>query len=125
MNVNLGIWGRLTRVIVFLLLLATVMGVGVWYLPLIRENEAMRKEIVRLHEQIHKEEDNVRQLKLSLDALRDPRTVERLARERLGLAPIGSGQLRHLDAIPSPPAPPGHSELARNFAAGSEISRVP
>ncbi|MBU6401707.1 MAG: septum formation initiator family protein [Verrucomicrobia bacterium] len=107
MNVNLGIWGKLTRAIVCLLLLAAVMGVAVWYLPLIRQNEAMRKEILELRQQIHKEQDTVRQLKGSLDALRDPRTVERLARERLGYAKPGETVIRFgPPATNGPPARP-------------------
>ena len=51
MNVDLGIWTKLTRVVVFLLLLAGVLGVAVWYLPVIRQNERMRREVLRLQEQ--------------------------------------------------------------------------
>ena len=47
MNVDLGIWSKLTRVVIFLLLLAAILAVAVWYLPLIKQNERMRKEIVR------------------------------------------------------------------------------
>ena len=104
MNVNLGIWDKLSRVIIFLLFLAGLLGVFVWYLPLIKQNERMRKEILRLDTQIQKEEERSKHLKVSMDAMRfdsrlgrqlrlsidsvqnDPRTIERLAREKLGLA---------------------------------------
>ena len=70
MNVDLGIWGKLTRVVVFLLLLAGVLGVAVWYLPLVRQNERMRKEVLRKDGQIAQEEETSRQLKTSIESLR-------------------------------------------------------
>ena len=33
MNVNLGIWDKLTKAVVGLLVLAGALGVGIWYLP--------------------------------------------------------------------------------------------
>lgn len=90
MTVDLGIWGKLTRVVIFLLLLAGVLAVAVWYLPLIRQNERMRQENLRLDAQIQKEEATQRQLRASVDALRfDPKAVERLARDKLHYAKPG------------------------------------
>jgi cell division protein FtsB len=90
MNVDLGIWARLTKLILFLLFLAAVLGVGLWYFPLIQQNERMRKEILRLDQQIRLEEIKSRQLEQSFHALRnDPKAVERLAREKLGYAKPG------------------------------------
>ena len=43
MNVDLGIWGKLTKLVVFLLVVAGVMGVAVWYLQVIRQNQRMRE----------------------------------------------------------------------------------
>src|SRR5438093_12580246 len=95
MNVDLGIWSKLTRVVIFLLMLAAILAVAVWYLPLIKQNERMRKEIVRLDAQIAKAEDSGRQLKTSLDALKyDPKAVERLAREKFGYAKSGETVIR-------------------------------
>ena len=95
MNVDLGIWAKLTRVVIFLLFLAGILGVAVWYLPLIERNENYRKEILRLDERIQKEEDKKRQLKAAIEALqRDPKAVERLARERLGYAKPGETVIR-------------------------------
>jgi cell division protein FtsB len=87
MNVDLGIWGKLTRVVIFLLLVAGVLGVAFWYYPLIQQNERMRREVLRLEDQKRKLDETNRQLKTSIDALRyDPKAMERLARERLGYA---------------------------------------
>src|SRR2546429_9349661 len=94
MNVNLGIWDKLTRLIVMLLLLAALLLIGYWYLPLIQRNERMRKDNLTLDAQIKKEDENQKRLKASIDAMRDPRTVERLAREKLGYARTGETIIR-------------------------------
>jgi cell division protein FtsB len=89
MNVDLGILGKLTRLVIFLLFLAGLLAVAVWYLPLIRHNEKMRKELVVRDEQIRKLDESNRQLKASIESMRDPKAVERLAREKLGFAKAG------------------------------------
>ena len=95
MKVNLGIWDKLTPVAIFLVFVAGVLLVGVWYLPVIRQNERMRKEILRLDTSIQKEEERYRQLRRSIEALRhDPKAVERLARESLGYAKPGEVVIR-------------------------------
>ena len=95
MKVDLGIWEKLTRLVIFLLFVAGLLVVAVWYLPLIKHNERMRKEILRLDTQIDKEAETGRKLKTSIDALRhDPKAVERLARERLGYAKAGETVIR-------------------------------
>jgi cell division protein FtsB len=87
MNVDLGIWEKLTRVVIFLLLIAGLLIVAIWYLPLIKHNERMRKRILELETQNQKQEEVAKQLRSSIEALRhDPKAVERLARERLGYA---------------------------------------
>ena len=95
MNVNLGIWDKLTRVVIFLLFLSGLLAVAVWYYPLIKQNERMRKYILQLDHRIQKEEQMGRQLRASIDALgRDPKALERLARERLGYAKPGETVIR-------------------------------
>src|SRR6266480_1148125 len=94
MNVNLGIWDKLTRLIVMLLLLAALLLIALWYLPLIQRNERMRKDNLTLDTEVKKEEETQKRLKSSIDAMRDPRTVERLARERLSYAKTGETVIR-------------------------------
>lgn len=90
MEVDLGIWDKLTRLVLFLVVIAALIGVFFWYLPLFRENEARRKDILRLEMKVKKEEETARQLEAMIKALRnDPKTVERAARERLGYAKPG------------------------------------
>ena len=95
MSVDVGIWGKLSRAVIILILAAGALGVVLWYTPLIQRNERMRKEILRLDNHIQQEEGTARQLKTSLDALsRDPKTLERLVRERLGYAKAGETIIR-------------------------------
>lgn len=99
-DVNLGIWDKLTKVVIFLILLAIVLAVAIWYLPLIQQNERMRKEILRLTTQIQQNEETTRQLKASIDALRsDPQAVERLAREKFGYARPGETVIRFEEPV--------------------------
>jgi|ERR1035438_2338530 cell division protein FtsB len=87
MNVDLGIWSKLTKVVVGLVVLAFLLLIGMCYLPLIHQNERMRREKLRLEMDLEKETEKSRQLKAEIDALRnDPKTVERLMREKLGYA---------------------------------------
>lgn len=87
MKVDLGIWSKLTQVAVALVVIALILLTAMWYLPEIEENQRMRAEIFRLNEQIQQQEAIDKQLRSELDALRnDPKTVERLAREKLGYA---------------------------------------
>lgn len=104
MNVNVGIWDKLTKLIVLFLLLAALVGIALWYLPLIQRNERMRKDILTLDAENRKEEERQRQLKSSIDAMRDPRTVERLAREKLSYARTGETIIRF--EVPATNAPP-------------------
>jgi len=87
MNVNLGIWSKLTKIVVGLVVIAVLLLIGMCYLPLIQENERMRTEVYRLDAQLQKEEAISKQLQTQIEALRnDPKTVERLTREKLGYA---------------------------------------
>ncbi|MBM3880635.1 MAG: septum formation initiator family protein [Verrucomicrobia bacterium] len=89
MNVR-TIWGVLTRVVLVLVVVASALLVGVWYLPAIQRNRTMREERLRLAEQIQQAEHQIQQREAAIESLRhDPRTIERLARERLGLARPG------------------------------------
>jgi len=94
-RINTGIWDKLTKAVVFLLVIAALLAVAVWYLPLIKQNERMRSEILRLEQNVATEEETARKIKVQIDALRnDPETVARYAREKLGLARPGETVIR-------------------------------
>ena len=90
MNVTSGIWEKLTRIVQFLIALIAILGVFVWYLPLIKENEKIRTEVIKLEDKIEAERLNEKNLNREIEALNsNPETVEILAREVLGLAKQG------------------------------------
>ncbi len=103
-RVDLGIWDKLTKAVVFLLIIAALLAVAVWYLPLINQNERMRVEILRLEEEVTTEEKVAIRRKVAIEALRnDPETVERYAREKLGLAKPGETVIRFEKPDPDRP----------------------
>ena len=105
MNVDLGIWERLTRVVIFLLLLAGVLGLAIWYLPLIKTNERMRQKILQQDARIQEEKETNRQLRNSIETLQtDPKAVERLARERYGYARPDEIVVRFEEPVTNRPA---------------------
>ncbi len=87
MKVDLGIWGKLTQVVIGLVAVAILLLIGMTYLPLIQQNENYRREIDQLDKEIQNQAEISRELKSEIDALKnDPKTVERLAREKLRYA---------------------------------------
>jgi len=95
MNAETNLWDKLTGVVIFLLFIAGLLGVAVWYFPLIKQNEAFRKRILVLDARINKERETKNQLQAAIEALRrDPKAVERLMRERLGYAKPGETVIR-------------------------------
>ena len=100
-RVDLGIWNKLTKAVVFLLIIAALIAVAVWYLPLIKQNERMRTEILRLDGEVVVQEEIAHRRKIQIEAMRnDPRTVERYAREKLGLAKVGETVFRFEEPDP-------------------------
>ncbi len=105
MKVEVGIWNKLTRMVQLLLFVAGVLAVAAWYLPLIRNNQAVRQRILQLDGQIQQEEARGKALKSQIDALRyDPKAVERIARERLGYAKPGETVIRFRPPATNSPA---------------------
>ena len=99
MSLGESIWDKFTRVVLTLVVLAAVLGLGLWYRPVIQENQRMREQKLELDRKIAVEMETARKLDASLHALQDPKTVERLARERLSYAKPGEDVI-HFD----PPA---------------------
>ncbi|HEY3763419.1 MAG TPA: septum formation initiator family protein [Verrucomicrobiae bacterium] len=101
MNVDLGIWSTLTKVVVGLVVVAVLLLMGICYLPVIQENERMQRQILEMQQQIQVEQDKSKQLEAEIDAIsHDPKTVERLAREKLGYAKPDETVV-HFDAPPT------------------------
>lgn len=66
---------------------AALLLIGTTYLPLIQQNEQMRRRIDKLDAELEQQQAEYKKLQAQFEALRDdPKTVERLAREKLGYA---------------------------------------
>ena len=90
MKVDTGIWATLTRIVIALLVIALLGIIWQWYLPLIKQNERMRRDILSLDNQTQKEELARKQLTAAMETLRyDTNAIERLAREKLRYAKPG------------------------------------
>ncbi len=98
---HVAIWEKLTRVVLFLFFIAYLILVAFWYLPLIQQNERMRKQTLHLETELRREEEASKHLRMAIDALRNnPKAIERLSRERLGYAKPDETVIR----FESPPA---------------------
>lgn len=87
MSVDLGIWGKLTQLVIGLVVVAVLLLIFMCYRPLIEENERMRREIMKKDNEIKVQQQISMDLSNQIYILyNDPKTVERLAREKLGLA---------------------------------------
>ena len=73
MNVGQSIWDRLFRLVLALLVVAGVLGIALWYKPVIQENQRMREEKLALDGKIEKENETAR--KLGVAESRDDRTA--------------------------------------------------
>lgn len=91
--------------VIALVALAALFVVGIKYLPLIQQNEQMRRRIDLLETELDKQKLQSKQLQAEFDALHsDPKTVERLAREKLGYAKTDETVVHFENAT----NPPGH-----------------
>lgn len=101
MNVSYSIWDKLTRLVMGLLVIAAVLGIIVWYEPVVEENQRMREEKFELDRKIEAETKVARALDTQLHSFEDPvlerNLVERLARERLSYARPGENVI-HFEA---------------------------
>ena len=95
MNVDLGIWSKLTKIVVGLIVVAVLLLIGNYYRPVIEENARMQKENLRLQKELDAENVKSKELQAQIDALlHDSNTVERLVREKLGYARPGETVVR-------------------------------
>jgi cell division protein FtsB len=89
-QVDLGIWHRLSQLVIGLIVLACLIACFLWYLPVFKYNAKLRKQILILETQIAAEEGSKAQLQAVIQNMRtDPKTMERMARQKLGYAKPG------------------------------------
>jgi cell division protein FtsB len=94
MDAGQSIWDKLFRLVLALLVVASVLGMFLWYQPVIQENQRLRRDKLELDKKIDKETESARKLDADLRALQNPTTIERLARERLSYAKTGENVIR-------------------------------
>lgn len=83
-------WHRLSQMVIGLIVMACLLGVFFWYLPVFEQNARMRQEILSLENEIRLEEEKQKAFETAIRNLReDPKTVERVAREQLHYAKPG------------------------------------
>ena len=100
MKVDFGIWSWLTQAVIALVVLAILVFILMTYLPLIQQNERMRRNLDQLQAEVDKQAEISKQLKGQIEALRhDPQTIVRLAREKLGYAKSGEDVIRFEPAL--------------------------
>ena len=106
MSLGVSIWDKLTRLVLGLVVLAVLLGLALWYEPVINANRGMWARKLELEHRIVAETETARKLEAALHAMQDPRTVERLARERLSYAKPGEDVILFEPAAPAN-NPPG------------------
>jgi cell division protein FtsB len=99
MSTGESVWDKLFRLVLALLVVASLLGIFLWYQPVIQENQRLRRDKLELEKKIEKETDTARKLDADFRALQNPLTIERLARERLSYAKPGENVI-HFDPPP-------------------------
>src|SRR6056300_901162 len=94
-RMDVGIWMRLTKLVMLLVIVAGSLAVFQWYKPVIRQNEGMQKRINLLQKQIAEEKAFADQMNATIGAIStNTMALERLAREKLGYAKPGEKVIR-------------------------------
>lgn len=98
----------LSRLLLFAIVIAALVGVFGWYIPLIQENQRLQKELADLDQKIERLREGNQAMRLrKQNFLDDPQTVERLVREHLGYAKPGEVVYRFEEKAPAPPGGTG------------------
>ncbi len=101
-----SIWTILQRIVIVLLVTASLLLVALWYWPLIRANAALRRKLNDVQMQVRLERQQVAQKSNLVQLLTsDDHMLERLAREKLGWARPGETVIL-FQAPPAPAAQP-------------------
>lgn len=95
MEPNVGIWDRLTKAVLFLLLVALVILLMQLYVPLFKQNQRYRERNLELEADILKEEMLAASMEKEIrDLQTDPEAITRRSREQLGYGKQGEAIFR-------------------------------
>lgn len=107
----------LSRIAILVIVMIGIVGVFGWYLPLIKENQALRKEIgVKKAKIVQLSLENQEKLKKYESYQHDAKSVERLARESLLYSKDGETIFR----FESPKKKPAHPSRANGLDNSSK-----
>lgn len=85
MRPDLGILDRLAQALLFCLLVALVLLLAQFYVPLFKQNQRLREKNLQLEASIQKAEAEARRMEREIHSLQnDPEAIERSIREQLG-----------------------------------------
>lgn len=85
MKPNTGYLDRLAQFLMFCLLVALVLLLAQFYVPLFKQNQRYRERNIQLEAAIQKEQARARAMEREINSLQtDPEAIERRAREQLG-----------------------------------------
>ncbi len=98
------IWNRLSWTVAVLLFVAAGLAVGAWYLPEIRRNQDLQAERLNLDRELALVRARGDALRASVHSLtNDPGSIERIIRERFGLARTGETVVHFEAPLSNPP----------------------
>jgi cell division protein DivIC len=84
-NPDLGILDRLAQALMFCLVVALILLLAQFYVPLFKQNQRLRERNLKLEAAINKAESEGRRMEREINALQhDSDAVERRIREQLG-----------------------------------------
>jgi cell division protein FtsB len=105
MDLHVRIWTKVQSLGFFVFAAVVACGVGLLFLPLVRQSRGMQEELTRLDREIARQEALEKQQKAEIDALKtDPGFVESTARNKLNLVRPGETIFR-FEPAPSYPQP--------------------
>ena len=94
----MSIWILIHRISAALVIAVALIWVGSLFYPQFRQMSDLNKRQMELEEEIRRDEEILRHLRLKQERLlNDPRYVEKIAREELGLAKPGETVFKFVD----------------------------
>lgn len=103
----MNIWVFIYRLAWTVLVILGIAAGVAFFMPKVRQLRELDKRETRLEKEIDMEEEMLRHIKQKSDRLQtDPRFVEKIAREELGLAKPGETVFKFMDDAPTNRRPP-------------------
>lgn len=94
----MSIWVLIYRISAGLIILVALVWVGSLFTPLFKQVKDLNKTQIELEDEIRRDEEVLRHLREKQQRLiNDPRYVEKIAREELGLAKPGETVFKFID----------------------------